>query len=312
MRLPRLHLSRAPALRRRVAQPRALLVGWFSLPFGGATAGDLAVLDVVRSWLDDAGYPHDVALGEPFTGGVNWRSASPSDYSHVVHVCGPVSPDLEVAHILDRFSECRLVAVNVSLVLDRDDWNPFTDLLERDGGRTRRADLAFTGDGSLVPLVGIVLVHPQIEYPNASHARANSLVREFLHGRDVCAVPVDTRLDANPDAGLGSAVQVESLLARMDVVLSTRLHGLVFALRNGVPAVAIDPIPGGAKVKAQAESVGWPATVSADLLDADRLGDLYEWCLTQEARTAARACAARGRAGAEDVRHELLAALRRS
>ena len=48
---------------------------------------------------------------------------------------------------------------------------------------------------------------------------------------------------------LRTAEEVESLIARMDVVLTTRLHGLVLALKHGVPVVAIDPIAGGAKLR---------------------------------------------------------------
>lgn len=38
------------------------------------------------------------------------------------------------------------------------------------------------------------------------------------------------------------------MLRRLDVVVTTRLHGLVLALKNGVPALAVDPVaaaPGG-------------------------------------------------------------------
>ena len=89
----------------------------------------------------------------------------------------------------------------------------------------------------------------------------------------------------------------------MDVVVTTRLHGLVFALRGGVPALAIDPIAGGAKVAGQAEAIGWPAILPPE--ETDRLGELYDW----EARVRARACADAGRAGAELVRADLLEAL---
>ena len=34
----------------------------------------------------------------------------------------------------------------------------------------------------------------------------------------------------------------------MDAVVTTRLHGTVLAIKNGVPPVVIDPIAGGRKV----------------------------------------------------------------
>ena len=57
----------------------------------------------------------------------------------------------------------------------------------------------------------------------------------------MAVVAIDTRLDANR-TGLRTPAQVESLIARTDVVVTTRLHGLVLALKNGVPAVAIDTV----------------------------------------------------------------------
>lgn len=50
---------------------------------------------------------------------------------------------------------------------------------------------------------------------------------------------------------------------RMDAVVTTRLHGMVFALKN-VPALAVDPIRGGAKILRQAEAIGWPVVFVAD------------------------------------------------
>ena len=61
-----------------------------------------------------------------------------------------------------------------------------------------------------------------------------------------------------------TAAEVESLIARVDVVVTTRLHGLVLALKNGVPAVAVDPVRGGAKVCRQAQTLGWPYAYAVD------------------------------------------------
>jgi polysaccharide pyruvyl transferase WcaK-like protein len=55
--------------------------------------------------------------------------------------------------------------------------------------------------------------------------------------------------------------EVEALIARMDVVITTRLHRTVPALKNGVPAVAINSVSGGAKIKRQAEALGSPAAL---------------------------------------------------
>jgi polysaccharide pyruvyl transferase WcaK-like protein len=50
----------------------------------------------------------------------------------------------------------------------------------------------------------------------------------------------------------------------MDMVVTMRLHGMVLALKNGIPAVAIDPQSGGAKIVRQAKEIGWLNAFSVD------------------------------------------------
>lgn len=57
-------------------------------------------------------------------------------------------------------------------------------------------------------------------------------------GPDELTAAPDTRdwqLCSTPDA-------LAELMTRLDIVVTTRLHGLVLALRVGVPALAIDPV----------------------------------------------------------------------
>lgn len=287
---------------------RALLVGWFSLPSGGATAGDLAALGVVRGWLEEAGIEHEQALGPPLGEGPDWSRLDPGRFSHVIFVCGPLSPRLEAARILERFQGCRLIAVNTSMTTHPGVWNPFDTLLERDSELAARPDLAFAGRTAAVPVVGVVLAHLQREHPRPLHDRVDALVRALVAERDLTAVPIDTTL--YPSGAIPQSVaQVTSLIARMDVVVTTRLHGMVFALRAGVPAVALDPIPGGAKVARQAGAVGWPHAETAERLDGQRLAELFDACLAPEARALARSCAARARAEVDGLRPLLVGAV---
>lgn len=75
-------------------------------------------------------------------------------------------------------------------------------------------------------------------------------------------MPVDTRLDPRQWRNPSTPGQLDSVLCRLDAVLTTRLHGLVLALRLGVPVLAVDPVNGGGKVGAQAAAWGWPALVT--------------------------------------------------
>jgi hypothetical protein len=87
------------------------------------------------------------------------------------------------------------------------------------------------------------------------------------------------------------------------------LHGLVLALRLGIPAVAIDVVRGGGKVTCQAATIGWPAILSGRGADAAAVGCALDWCLGTEGRGHAARCAATARRRVLETREEFLGAL---
>ena len=268
---------------------RTLVAGWFSFENGHATAGDLLARDVACEWLTSAGHAHDVALAPPFAGGVSLDTVAPSRYSHVVFVCGPFQQGELEAELLSRFSHCRLIGLNLSMLVPTERWRPFDVLLERDSTTTANPDIVFLSQPAPVPVIGICLVEP---YDDALTAIANAAIDRLIRSREMACVTIDTRLDTNP-GGLRTPAEVESLVARMDVVVTTRLHGAVLALKNGVPVIPIDPAAGGAKIRRQVELIGWPIIFSADALDDALLQKALDFCLTDAARIEARTCAER-------------------
>jgi hypothetical protein len=187
-------------------------------------------------------------------------------------------------------------------------WNPFAVLIERDSSRAANPDITFASISPTVPLVGVVLVHAQTEYADPRHEEAEAAVERLLAARDVAPVPVDTRLDL-PGNPLRSPAAVESVIGRCDAVVTTRLHGLVTALKLGIPAVAIDPIAGGAKVVRQAETIGWPSAFTVDELDDCALAEALDFCLSAEGRSLAVACADRARRRVAELRAYLVEAV---
>jgi hypothetical protein len=288
---------------------RLLVAGWFSFEGMGATAGDLLVRDIVTGWLSDAAVPHDIAVALPFRGGVDWRHVDPASYTHVMFVCGPFGDGWPFTEFLPRFAGSRLVGLDLSMLQPLQEWNPFDLLLERDSTRCSRPDLALLSERPLVPVVGLVRAHRQSEYGERSaHAAADALLDALLASRELAVVPVDTRLDENA-TGLRTASEVESVIARMDVVVTTRLHGLVLSLKNGVPAVAVDPIRGGAKLRRQAEVLAWPHIFDVET-ELDVLRAALSECLRPETRAAARVSAELARRSLIASRNTLLAELR--
>lgn len=289
---------------------KVLLAGWFSFEQMGATAGDLLCRDLVHNWLRDAGIDHDVAVAPPFTGGVDWRTRAPEDYTHLIFVCGPFGNGPPVDEMLAAFAHCKLIGLNLSMLQGLDEWDPFSLLIERDSSRAARPDMVFLTDRPKVPVVGVVLVHPQGEYGKgrAMHHEANAAIERVLSQREASLVRIDTRLDEN-STGLRTPAEVESLIARMDAVITTRLHGLVLSIKNGVPAVAVDPIRGGAKIVTQGKTIGWPYVTSADAADEERLLGWLDHCLTPDARGEARACSSHAVEQLNDVHGRVMGSL---
>jgi hypothetical protein len=125
----------------------------------------------------------------------------------------------------------------------------------------------------------------------------------------VAVVQIDTRLDEN-STSLRSAAEIESLIGRVDVLVTTRLHGTVLALKNGVPVLAIDPEAGGAKIRRQAQTVGWPVLFTVENLSDETLRRAFDFCLTAEARAVARRCGDQAANKVETMGREFVAALR--
>jgi hypothetical protein len=165
--------------------------------------------------------------------------------------------------------------------------------------------MAFLSQQSLVPVVGVCLVEP---YEGAMDQVANAAIERLAASKEMTIVTIDTRLDVN-SVGLRSPAEIESLIARMDLVVTTRLHGMVLALKNGVPAIAIDPEAGGAKIRRQAETIGWPIVFNADQLTDEALRKAFDDCLTEVARSKARKCAGRAKKMVEEMRDEFITIL---
>lgn len=268
---------------------KALVAGWFSFEAMGATAGDLAARDLVCRWLEDSGWKFDIAVAAPFSGGIDWKAADKAEYQLLVFVCGPFGNGPPITEFMPRFSGVPFFGVNLSMLQSLDEWNPFDLLIERDSSRTANPDLVFQAEHTPVPVAGLILVDPQPEYrERGRHEQANRALRALIEANALAVVPIDTRLDDNR-TGLRTAAEIESLIARMDLVLTTRLHGMVMALKHGVPALVIDPILGGAKISRQARVIRWEQVFLPDAIDRERLQASLDFCLSQNGREAAAA-----------------------
>lgn len=274
----------------RARRQRILVAGWFSFPDGEATAGDVACATAVCAALDAAGMEHEAAWSPAFRpGALTLAEAEPSRYSHVVFVCGPLR-GVQINRLHDRYARCVRMAVGVSVIDPRDPAvEGFHTVIARDRpGAPPRPDLAYTAPRSAaLPVVGVAVAPGQREYGRRRrHEEVHRIVAEWLAAKDFARVSVDTRLDTRDWRHCATIAQFDSLVARLDALITTRLHGLVFALRNGIPALAVDPVAGGAKVAAQAQARGWPVVTAREgdpPLEAAELEAAWRRCLSRTA-----------------------------
>ncbi|MTD53384.1 polysaccharide pyruvyl transferase family protein [Amycolatopsis pithecellobii] len=270
---------------------RVLVTGWPSFYDGEATAGDVLSMRRVCDALNVAGVAHDSAWSPAFRpGGMSLDDAEPGDYTHVVFVCGPAHGK-QVRRLHERYAGCRRIAVGVS-VLDASDpaVTGFHRVFARDGDTEPAVDLSATANANTAPVAGVVFAPGQPEYGVfRRHDEVHARLTTWLCHLDCARIPVDTRLAIGDWSKCATPDQFLALAHKFDVIVTTRLHGLVLGLRASVPVLAVDPIEGGGKVTAQADALGWPALVGAhDVGHRALLDNWWQWCLSIGGRVAAR------------------------
>jgi hypothetical protein len=286
---------------------RVLVTGWASFRHGEATVGDVLSLRRVHSALAEIGIPCEIAWsGGYLPGERTLDDVDPKRYSHLVFACGPLH-GWQVARLHERFAHCCRIAVGVS-VLDPGDpaVTGFDRVLARDGSGPARVDLSFSGRTAAKPVAGAIFAPAQCEYGDRGrHDTVHGTLVGWLSQVDCAWLPLDTRLDTGDWRHCSTPDQFISVLSRLDVVVTTRLHGLVLGLRSAVPVVAVDPVFGGGKVTAQTQALKWPALASADPASLD---EWWRWCLSPEGRAQA---AGRAHAASDPSMSLLLRELRR-
>ncbi|MER7082118.1 Polysaccharide pyruvyl transferase [Saccharopolyspora kobensis] len=273
---------------------RVLITGWPSFLHGEATAGDVLSMRHLAAELTARDIRNETAWSPRFVpGALGLDDARPADYTHLVFVCGPAH-GWQVCDLHSRFPDCTRVAVGVS-VLDEADpaVTGFHRVLPRDGVGEPAVDLSAPVDAREVPVAGVVLAPGQPEYGNSRrHEEVHAELRSWLNDLDAAVLELDTRLTGDDWRLCSTVDEFVALVDRIDVMVTTRLHGLVLALSRGKPVLAVDPVRGGGKMSAQAEAWQWPAVLQpGQFLGGDPrslLDRWWAWCLRAAGKSAAR------------------------
>ncbi len=270
---------------RRFLQPRTLdapptvILWWGTLGYAGkVTLGDLHAVENLSRALTERGHRHailshpDLRLAGHLS--VDDIFALRRTISRIVFVCGPL---LDRAWLRDFFAvhaAARKFAVGVSILPAEQRMTArFDGVVARDGVAESYFDLAPYGlsAGELAPQipprrVGLCLRGPQKEYGagrQSQHDKAGRLFADAIRAHGFEMHEIDTEL--TPEQG---ADAIASRFRDADLIFTTRMHGALLGLAIGRPVIAIDQIPGGAKVTAVMGRIGWPLTFAAETVTA--------------------------------------------
>jgi hypothetical protein len=290
-----------------------VLVAWYGSFAGHGTIGDLLSLEsvVARLVAEGWGVAHLSAADVVIPGATRVEDADfdPAAFGAVVFVCGPIIAGHPQTESL--FARCRgrpLVGVGVSLFTPdhASHADPFTTVLARQGGRRPFEDVALVAPSPALPprkalpgreqVIGLALRGPQGEYGADAclWERTERLARvaaerllERSGGRLELIENHLARSGRRPE-------EIESQYARCDLVITSRFHGAMLALRHGVPFVAIDQIRGGGKVEPLLAGRGWPHVFRAEDAGEEDVARAAAAAIAVESRPIL--CEVRGRA----------------
>jgi len=274
-------LARRHFTRRTIDVPD-VIVTWYG-SFGarnGATLGDLMAVDNFSQELRAAGVEHAVISGQ-----MDWaehlRVESPfmlkPEARALVFVCGPLINDPQLLDLLAVHRKAQKLAVGVSVLAQQPKIvRQFDAVVARDGTEGATFDLAINSvvEPTVAPrlrTVGLCFRGAQQEYGRISlHDRAEGLLRELALKRGLEIRVIDTVLQRG-----NSPADIRNALAAVDCVFTTRMHGALLALAAGKPVLAVDQVPGSAKLLSVVGATGWPFLYRADAIEpADLERDL--------------------------------------
>jgi hypothetical protein len=272
---------------RTVTVPETVILWWGTYGFRGQpTLGDVQSVDNLSAELRRRGLEHAV-LSHPELA-IPGHLPIPDIFSlipsirQLAFVCGPLLDRSQLRDFLYIHRRARKLALGVSIMPNNPAMTSrFDVIVARDG--TADSTFDFAASEILPPdparfaagfrSAGLSLRGMQKEYGPARLGhweRSESLLRGLAARAGLAIAPIDTRLLPNHDV---ATIREEFL--RADIVLTTRMHGALLGLALGKPVIALDQIPGTAKVTDVLRKIGWRHVYEAESVTAEMLDAAY-------------------------------------
>jgi polysaccharide pyruvyl transferase WcaK-like protein len=115
----------------------------------------------------------------------------------------------------------------------------------------------------------------QTEYGPTRSALYQSVERMLLEKLNSIGGPIH-HITTVIDPSANSAENIIRSIGKARLIATTRMHAAIYALANHRPVVAVDQIPGGAKVSSMLETIEWPLVFKADIIDKATLDAAFE------------------------------------
>ena len=261
---------------------RIVLAFWGSFESDGTIGDEVSAKSLFCSLVKN-GYSVDVISWKD----LNWANAiKPTEveyrkYSKFIFVCGPVIPHYQpLIALLANASAAGCITIGFSVSLfkksDGEIYNPFDIVFPRESEFEVGSDLAVLEKTSAQPVkvqnivkVGLVLRGWQKEYgpDNCYWKPVEEVIKEALDlfGRDK-SVEIKI-IDHQLYRSKWSIEEYDLAYNSCDLLITTRFHGAIFAIRNNVPFLAIDQIRPFAKVTRLLQHIDYPFKFSYSNFD---------------------------------------------
>jgi len=146
-------------------------------------------------------------------------------------------------------------------IVGRDGIEPYFDLAVSDTMAPAK-ELSFR-------MVGVCLRGPQNEYGVSRRGisqTTETLICDVVHKDQFQRLEIDTVLSPQ-----NAAAAIHTKFPTADLILTTRMHGAFLSLAAGKPVIAINQVPGEAKVSAVLGKTGWPFVFQSETLSAETI-----------------------------------------
>jgi hypothetical protein len=276
--------------RRRVKCDRRHVLLWCGSFWGRQhlTIGDAHAVQNLSERLDASGFEHCIVSQSDwkFTNAPTVRRICDlgEDIDSLILVCGPLAEHARLRQLIEEHHRARKIAVGVSVLANHAEFaRCFDEVLARDGTPDAAFDLAPArfGANPTAPVpasnqpIALCFVGKQAEYGAGRSSLHKQAEDRLMRGAKRTGLPVKAVSTVLSGRHNGER-QILEAFQTSQIVATTRLHGSLYALLNGRPVVALDQIPGGAKVSDVLCRIGWPLVFRADQADERLIEDAFE------------------------------------